>query len=65
MFLTRLAPAALALLLSVSPAAAQEATRWSFAIHGGAGVIERESLTAEQDAAYRAALKRALDAGSA
>ncbi|HWQ86826.1 isoaspartyl peptidase/L-asparaginase family protein, partial [Brevundimonas sp.] len=65
MSLARLLPAALALLLSTSPALAQEAPRWSFAIHGGAGVIERESLTAEQDAAYRAALKRALEAGSA
>lgn len=53
------------LLLFASPAAAQEAPRWSFAIHGGAGVIERASLTPEQDAAYRAALHRALEAGSA
>ncbi|KJV41819.1 isoaspartyl peptidase/L-asparaginase family protein [Brevundimonas sp. KM4] len=41
------------------------APQWSLAIHGGAGVIERSSLTPEQDAAYRAALKGALDAGSA
>ena len=32
------------------------APQWSLAIHGGAGVIERSSLTPEQDAAYRAAL---------
>lgn len=64
MLLARLVPAALALLLSAAPAMAQDAPRWSFAIHGGAGVIERESLTVEQDAAYRAALKRALEAGS-
>lgn len=51
--------------LLATPAAAQEAPRWSFAIHGGAGVIERDSLTPEQDAAYRAALHRALEAGSA
>lgn len=51
--------------LFAAPAAAQEAPRWSFAIHGGAGVIERDSLTPEQDAAYRAALHRALEAGSA
>ena len=51
--------------LLAAPAAAQEAPRWSFAIHGGAGVIERASLTPEQDAAYRAALHRALEAGSA
>ncbi|MFN3668932.1 MAG: isoaspartyl peptidase/L-asparaginase family protein [Brevundimonas sp.] len=56
-----------------APAAAQtapdpvaaDAPRWSFAIHGGAGVIERDSLTPEQDAAYRAALHRALEAGQA
>ena len=64
MNLTRLIPLA-ALLLTAAPVAAQEPTPWSFAIHGGAGVIERDSLTPEQDAAYRAALKRALDAGSA
>mgnify|MGYP007096010527 CR=1 FL=1 len=46
-------------------ATAQDAPAWSFAIHGGAGVIERDSLTPEQDAAYRAALHRALQAGSA
>ena len=37
------------------------APQWSLAIHGGAGVIERSSLTPEQDAAYRAALQGALD----
>jgi beta-aspartyl-peptidase (threonine type) len=37
--------------LLASPAAAQDAPRWSFAIHGGAGVIERATLTPEQDAA--------------
>lgn len=41
------------------------APQWSLAIHGGAGVIERSSLTPAQDAAYRAALQAALDAGSA
>ena len=46
-------------------ATAPDAPRWSFAIHGGAGVIERASLTPEQDVAYRAALHRALEAGSA
>lgn len=65
MFRSRLTLAAIALALFASPAAAQDAPRWSFAIHGGAGVIERDSLTPEQDAAYRAALHRALEAGSA
>ncbi|WP_291829794.1 isoaspartyl peptidase/L-asparaginase [Bosea sp. (in: a-proteobacteria)] len=65
MFRSRLTLAAVALALFAAPAAAQDAPRWSFAIHGGAGVIERASLTPEQDAAYRAALHRALEAGSA
>ncbi len=65
MTLTRLIPIAAALALIAAPAAAQEPARWSFAIHGGAGVIERDSLTPDQDAAYRAALHRALAAGSA
>lgn len=39
--------------------------RWSIAIHGGAGVLERNSLAPGTDAAYRAALRDALDAGSA
>ncbi|WP_374388002.1 isoaspartyl peptidase/L-asparaginase, partial [Brevundimonas sp.] len=55
----------LSLGLSSAPVVAEEAPRWSLAIHGGAGVIERDSLTPQQDAAYRAALQRALDAGSA
>ncbi len=52
-------------LLSGHSALAHDAPRWSFAIHGGAGVIERASLSPEQDAAYRAALTRALEAGGA
>ncbi|MBX7513644.1 isoaspartyl peptidase/L-asparaginase [Qipengyuania sp. GH38] len=50
------------------PATARDAepagTRWSFAIHGGAGTISREDMTPEEDAAHRAALQAALDAGS-
>ena len=34
-------------------------------IHGGAGVIERSALTAEEERAVRAAMNRALDAGHA
>jgi beta-aspartyl-peptidase (threonine type) len=56
--------ACLAVLAFTAPAAAQEAPAWSFAIHGGAGVIERANLSPEQDAAYRAALTRALEAGA-
>ena len=34
-------------------------------IHGGAGVIDRDKLSAQDEAAIRAALDRALDAGNA
>lgn len=48
-----------------SPAAAgPRERRWSLAIHGGAGVIERGDLTAAKEAAYRAALDAALAAGA-
>ena len=46
-------------------AAAAATPQWSLVIHGGAGVIERERLTPEQDRAIRAALDQALDAGQA
>ena len=37
---------------------------WRIVIHGGAGVILRENLSAEQEAAYRTALEASLKAGS-
>ena len=64
---TRSIAAAVAVLTAMlaSPAAAQDdAPRWSIAIHGGAGTLRREDMTAERDAAYRAALQAALDAGA-
>lgn len=36
---------------------------FSIAIHGGAGTLLRGQMTAEKEAAYRAALERALEAG--
>ncbi|MFT4953714.1 MAG: beta-aspartyl-peptidase (threonine type) [Brevundimonas sp.] len=65
--ITKTALAALAAAAIFSGAAqAQDAEpRWSLAIHGGAGVIERDDLSPEQDAAYRAALSTALEAGAA
>lgn len=55
-----------AALAAAVPAAAQEAEgpRWSIALHGGAGTIERAEMSPEMDAAYRAALTRALEAGA-
>ncbi len=38
--------------------------RWAIALHGGAGTIKRDRITPEKDAEIRAALSRALDAGS-
>lgn len=60
--MSKLFAAALAASLAAAPALAAD---WSLAIHGGAGVIERGSLTPEKDAAYRAGLDAALEAGSA
>ncbi len=37
---------------------------WTLLIHGGAGVMRREEMTPEMDAAYRAGLNEALEAGS-
>lgn len=37
---------------------------WTLLIHGGAGVMRRAEMTPEADAAYRAGLNEALDAGS-
>jgi beta-aspartyl-peptidase (threonine type) len=52
---------------TAGPAVAQDAPReeWALAIHGGAGVIERGSLSPDQERAYRAALLGALEAGAA
>jgi beta-aspartyl-peptidase (threonine type) len=44
-------------------AQAQPKTDWKLVIHGGAGVIERKTMTADKDKAIRAALERALQAG--
>ena len=44
---------------------AAEAAQWAIIVHGGAGVIERGAMTPEREAAYRAAMERALDTGGA
>ncbi|MBX3595707.1 isoaspartyl peptidase/L-asparaginase [Sphingomonas sp.] len=46
------------------PAAAQSAPEWTLVIHGGAGVLQRDKMTPEREAAARAGLDAALDAGS-
>ncbi len=40
-----------------------EQPEWRLVIHGGAGVILRENMTPEREAAYTAALETALEAG--
>ena len=45
--------------------AESERPGWRIVIHGGAGVILRENLSAGKEAAYRAALEASLDAGAA
>jgi len=41
----------------------QSAPQWSIVVHGGAGVIERASLTPALEAEYRAAMRQALSIG--
>ncbi len=39
--------------------------KWSIVVHGGAGVIERKDMPAATEAAYRAAMKTAIETGAA
>lgn len=55
----------LGLIMLSNAAFSSSQQRWSIAIHGGAGVIDRATLTPEQEARYRAALERAIEAGIA
>lgn len=52
------------LMMAATSAQAHEQPRWAIAVHGGAGVIERKDLKPEQEAAYRAAMTAAVEAGS-
>ena len=54
----------LCLLGALLMATAAESKEWKLVIHGGAGVIERASMTPEKDRAIRAALERSLETGS-
>ncbi|WNO54621.1 isoaspartyl peptidase/L-asparaginase family protein [Stakelama saccharophila] len=47
-----------------NPAAAQDTKpEWTLVIHGGAGIIKRDTITPEQEAEVDAGLNAALDAG--
>ena len=52
-----------ALLMSTA-AEAQMKSDWKLVVHGGAGVIRKDRITPEKDREIRAALDRALAAGS-
>lgn len=63
-YVRKLIRGCLVMSLALAPAAHAEST-WAIVLHGGAGVIERKDLDSRQEAAYRAALERALQAGIA
>jgi hypothetical protein len=44
--------------------AAEASPRWAIVVHGGAGVIERKDLTADQERAYREAMRKVTDSGA-
>jgi len=55
-----------AMLLPASVAAHDpEHSEWSIALHGGAGTLQRATMTPEREAEYTASLQAALDAGAA
>jgi beta-aspartyl-peptidase (threonine type) len=57
--------AIMAISLAASAAAQQPQTRhWAIVLHGGAGVIERASMNPQTEAAYRASLTKAIEAGA-
>jgi beta-aspartyl-peptidase (threonine type) len=60
--------ALIALALLPAAAVAQDAAppepKWSIAIHGGAGTLNRDAMTPDKRAEYEAALQVALDAGA-
>jgi beta-aspartyl-peptidase (threonine type) len=43
---------------------AQPAHHWAIVVHGGAGVIERSTMKPETEAAYRASMTQATEAGA-
>lgn len=44
--------------------AAEAGPRWAIVVHGGAGVIERDKLSAEQERAYREAMRKVTETGA-
>jgi L-asparaginase / beta-aspartyl-peptidase len=60
----RLSAATVLGLSALSGPAQQPVHRWAIEVHGGAGVIERKTMDAKTEAAYRASLAQAIDAGA-
>ena len=56
--------AAVALALMSTAALAEDAPKWSLAIHGGAGTLDPAQMTPEKRVQYEADLQKALDAGA-
>ena len=52
-------------LLIMTSISTVHAGKTALVIHGGAGVMSRQSMSAETETAYQAALNKALDAGNA
>ena len=50
--------------LVMGMAAAEAGPRWAIVVHGGAGVIERKDLSAEQERAYREAMRKVTESGA-
>jgi len=50
--------------MPLSAQAPGQKPRWTLVLHGGAGIIEKGHLTAEQESGAKAGLEAALDAGS-
>ena len=53
-------------LMIAAAATAQQPTahKWAIVLHGGAGVIERATMSAEAEKAYRASMAKATEAGA-
>ncbi len=60
-----IATAAALLAMNAAAQTKPQPAHWAIILHGGAGVIERKTMDAKTEAAYRASLSEALQRGSA
>jgi beta-aspartyl-peptidase (threonine type) len=51
-------------LAAMAMNAAEAGPRWAIVVHGGAGVIERDQLSPEQERAYREAMRKVTESGA-